>query len=71
MLEGILLLEKILGAQMFDTEAEVLLTDRGAEFTLADEIERRDDGTMRTQKDLFNLVSSKLKKIRSCSNLIF
>ena len=49
MLEGILLLEKILGAQMFDTEAEVLLTDRGAEFTLADEIERRDDGTMRTR----------------------
>lgn len=49
MLEGILLLEKILGAQMFDTEAEVLLTDRGAEFTLADEIERRDDGTRRTR----------------------
>lgn len=49
MLEGILLLEKILAAQMFDTEAEVLLTDRGAEFTLADEIERRDDGTRRTR----------------------
>ena len=49
MREGILLLEKILGAQMFDTETEVLLTDRGAEFTLADEIERRDDGTMRTR----------------------
>ena len=49
MLEGILLLEKILGAQMFNTEAEVLLTDRGTEFTLADEIEHRDDGTMRTR----------------------
>lgn len=49
MVDGILLLETILGAEMFDTEVEVLLTDRGTEFTLADAIEHRNDGTMRTR----------------------
>ena len=49
MFQGILLLEKILGEQMFNTEFEVLLTDRGSEFTMAESIEHREDGSSRTR----------------------
>ena len=49
MLDGILLLEEILGKQMFEKEVEVILTDRGSEFVLAEEAERREDGTRRTR----------------------
>ena len=49
MLEGILLLESILGEQMFNEEVMVLKTDRGSEFILADKAEIRDDGTRRTR----------------------
>ncbi len=49
MYEGILLLETILGKELFNKEIEVLLTDRGSEFTMADNIETREDGTIRTR----------------------
>lgn len=49
MLDGILLLEKILGKEMFEKEVEVILTDRGSEFVLAEETEIREDGTRRTR----------------------
>ena len=49
MLEGILLLESILGEQIFNEEVMVLKTDRGSEFILADKAEIRDDGTRRTR----------------------
>ena len=45
MLDGILLLESILGEELFVKEVEVLITDRGSEFTLADDIETRKDGS--------------------------
>ena len=47
MLEGILLLETILGEQMFNEEVMVLKTDRGSEFILAEQAEIRNDGTRR------------------------
>lgn len=49
MYEGILLLENILGEELFNSEVEVLLTDRGSEFVMAEEIEKREDGTRRTR----------------------
>ena len=49
MYEGIILLESILGKDMFNREVEILLTDRGCEFSMADEIELRDDGSRRTR----------------------
>lgn len=49
MRDGILLLESILGNELFDKEVQVLLTDRGSEFTFADETEIRQDGTRRTR----------------------
>ena len=49
MLEGILLLESILGEQMFNEEVMVLKTDRGSEFILAEQTEIRNDGTRRTR----------------------
>ncbi len=47
--EGVLLLEKILGKELFSREVEVLLTDRGAEFNSLPEIETREDGSTRTK----------------------
>lgn len=49
MREGILLLESVLGMQLFSSEAMVIKTDRGSEFTLGDETEIREDGTRRTR----------------------
>lgn len=49
MLDGILLLEKILAPDLFQNEVEVLLTDRGSEFVLADYFEIRNDGSRRTR----------------------
>ena len=49
MLKGILLLEDILGREIFEREVEVLKTDRGSEFYLAEKAEARDDGTRRTK----------------------
>lgn len=48
MLDGIELLDTILGSELFNTEVQVLLTDRGSEFTAADAMEIRKDGTRRT-----------------------
>ena len=49
MLEGILLLESILGEQIFNEEVMVLKTDRGSEFILAEQAEIRNDGSRRTR----------------------
>ena len=46
---GLLLLEKILGPELFNKEVEVLLTDRGSEFYGIPSLETRDDGTVRTR----------------------
>ena len=48
MKDGVDTLENILGKALFETLVEVLLTDRGSEFTLANECEFRSDGTRRT-----------------------
>ena len=49
MLDGILLLESFLGEELFNQEVEVLITDRGSEFVLAEKAEIREDGTRRTR----------------------
>ena len=49
MLAGVDLLETILGPELFNKYVEVILTDRGSEFSAADAIEMRDDGTRRTR----------------------
>lgn len=49
MYDGILLLESVLGSELFSSEVQVILTDRGSEFIMADAIELRDDGTRRTR----------------------
>ena len=49
MVSGILLLDDILGTAVFNTFAEVLLTDRGTEFSDADGFELRGDGSRRTR----------------------
>ncbi len=46
---GVLLLETILGEELFNEEVEVLLSDRGSEFYDLPQIEVRDDGTLRTR----------------------
>ncbi len=48
MCEGVALLEQLLGDELFSKEAEVVLTDRGSEFSNADGMECRTDGTRRT-----------------------
>ena len=58
MLEGILLLESILGEQMFNEEVMVLKTDRGSEFILAEQAEIRNDGTRRTRLFYCDLMAS-------------
>ena len=49
MRQGILLLESILGPEIFSREVMVLKTDRGSEFSFGDEIEFREDGSRRTR----------------------
>ncbi|MCR4950528.1 MAG: helix-turn-helix domain-containing protein [Solobacterium sp.] len=49
MRKGILLLESILGEEIFSREVMVLKMDRGSEFTLGDEIELRENGSRRTR----------------------
>lgn len=49
MLNGILLLEQMLGRKCFEKEVNVILTDRGSEFILTDETELREDGSRRTR----------------------
>lgn len=49
MLEGVNLLESILGRTLFRKYVCVLLTDRGSEFSAADAMENGSDGTRRTR----------------------
>lgn len=49
MKQGIDILESVLGAKLFRKYVNVLLTDRGSEFSAADDIETSDDGTRRTR----------------------
>ena len=49
MLNGIRYLDEVLGHDVFNKYFEVILTDRGSEFTKADEAEMRHDGTRRTR----------------------
>lgn len=46
---GIDLLETIIGRKLFQSQVEVILTDRGSEFTDAEYIEIRSDSTIRTR----------------------
>ena len=49
MKEGVDLLEKILGKEVFRKYVNVLLTDRGSEFSMADAMETDTDNTVRTR----------------------
>lgn len=49
MVEGLDQIDKALGAPVFEKYAQVLLTDRGSEFSDADGLELRNDGTKRTR----------------------
>lgn len=49
MVNGVELLDSIPGASLFNTFAEVIVTDRGGEFTFADRFESRQDGTRRSR----------------------
>lgn len=46
---GVEILENILGVQLFNRCVEVLLTDRGTEFSNPEAIETREDGSQRTR----------------------
>ena len=48
MVEGVDLLESILGKNLFVKEVEVIKTDRGTEFSDADGLEKDNDGSIRT-----------------------
>ena len=48
MVEGVNLLETILGKDLFLKEVEVIKTDRGTEFSDAEGLEKDNDGSMRT-----------------------
>ncbi len=48
MWKGVQLLDELLGPELFNRSVQVLLTDRGSEFTMAEAIEHREDGTIRT-----------------------
>lgn len=49
MKQGVDKLESILGAEIFRKYVHILLTDRGAEFSYADDMETGSDGTRRTR----------------------
>lgn len=49
MKQGVDILEAILGHEIFRKYVHVLLTDRGSEFSAADEMETSSDGTRRTR----------------------
>lgn len=49
MTDGIRTLEQILGEGLFEREVQVILTDRGSEFSDADGIEKRQNGNLRTR----------------------
>lgn len=49
MVHGIDILEEVIGPELFEKYASVILTDRGSEFSAADDIEMRPDGTKRAR----------------------
>lgn len=49
MTDGVSMLESILGADVFRKYVHILLTDRGSEFSFADEMETAQNGTCRTR----------------------
>lgn len=49
MTDGVLMLESALSPEIFRKYAHVLITDRGSEFSYADEIESDADGVLRTR----------------------
>lgn len=49
MTAGVLLLESVLGRDVFEKYVQILLTDRGTEFSSPEPMEIRDDGTTRTR----------------------
>ncbi|MBQ7444692.1 MAG: IS30 family transposase [Clostridia bacterium] len=49
MLDGVNLLESIIGPELFRKYVQVILTDRGSEFTYADEMEHGSDSMLRTR----------------------
>ena len=49
MLNGLVTLENILSKDIFEKYANVVLTDRGSEFSYAERMETRDDGSRRTR----------------------
>lgn len=49
MTDGVLLLEKALGRALFEKYVNVILTDRGTEFSAADAMETRKNGSRRTR----------------------
>ena len=49
MVRGVNVLHSVLGPELFRREVNVLLTDRGTEFTLADQFEHDDIGNIRTR----------------------
>ena len=65
--DGVLLLETILGEELFNEEVEVLIADRGNEFYSLPLIETRDDGTIRTRLYYCDPMMSSQKA--SCENM--
>lgn len=49
MASGVELLDNVIGQELFNKYVEILLTDRGTEFVLADAMEKREGGTVRTR----------------------
>lgn len=49
MVNGIAILDSILGKGLFEQEVQIIITDRGGEFTDVEHMENRDNGTRRTR----------------------
>ena len=45
--KGLMLLEETIGEAIFNEEVQILITDRGTQFTRINELETREDGTKR------------------------
>ena len=58
MVEGVDLLESILGKDLFQKEVEVIKTDRGPEFSDAEELEKDNDGSVRSHVFYCNPMAS-------------
>ena len=58
MVEGLDLLESILGEDLFKKEVEVIKTDRGSEFSDVEGLEKDNDGSVRTHVFYCNPMAS-------------